>query len=165
MDWAIIVIALILIFFLARPMIKGAVFFPTLSENVEQMVELSEMKSGNKVIDLGSGDGRILLAFAKKGIEIHGYEINPLLVLWSRRVIKKAGLEKIAFVHWESFWKTDLSFYNTIIVYGIPYIMEKLKEKIQREAKRETIIISNVYSFPEWKPVSKNKSLYLYKID
>jgi methylase of polypeptide subunit release factors len=165
MNWAIILVALLLIFLFLRPLIKGAVFFPTLPESVKQMVEISKTKSGDKVIDLGSGDGRILLAFAKKGIEIHGYEINLLLVLWSKHVIKKAGLEKLAFVHWESFWKINFSSYNTIIVYGIPYIMKKLKEKIQKETIGETRIISNVYSFPEWEPVSKNKSLYLYKIN
>jgi methylase of polypeptide subunit release factors len=165
MNWIIIFVALILIFFFLRPLVRGAVFFPTLPESVKQMMEILKSSIGDKVIDIGSGDGRILIAFAQKGIEAHGYEINPLLVFWSRYLIKKAGLEKIAFVHWESFWKVNFSFYNTIIVYGIPYIMEKLKEKIQKESTKETKIISNVYPFPNWKPVSKNKSLYLYKVN
>lgn len=154
------------IFFLAafylllRPVIHGAVYFPTHPRNYEKIIELADMESG-KMADLGSGDGRIVMAFAERGIEAHGFEINPLLVLLSKRAIKKKGLEKKAFVHWKSFWKENLSPFDLIYVYGFPHIMESLGEKLKRELKPGAKIISNSYRFKVLKQ-DNEYSPYLY---
>lgn len=92
-----------ILYLLIRPIVRGAVYFPTKREAVRVMVDLAEPQSGERLADLGSGDGRVLMAFARQGIEAHGYEVNPLLVWQSQWAIKRAGLEGRAFVHWESF--------------------------------------------------------------
>jgi cyclopropane fatty-acyl-phospholipid synthase-like methyltransferase len=74
---------------------EGAHYMPTTNEIVIQMLTMAELKPGDKLVDIGSGDGRILIAAAQQGIESVGYEINPLLVLWSRSRIKRAGMDTL----------------------------------------------------------------------
>ena len=153
---------LVLIYLLARPMIEGAVFFPTRKVKMETIISLAGIKPGHKVADLGSGDGRILIACAKAGAVAVGYEINPLLVLLSKWNIRKIGLQDKATVHWKSFWKIDLSSFDSIIVYGIPYIMNRLKTKLEKEARSGVAIVSNIYKIPGWQPTKEENGLYLY---
>jgi len=71
------------------------------------MLLFSKIKPGERMADLGSGDGRILIEFAKKGAIAEGYEINPVLVFIARMKIRRLGLEKKARVFWKSFWRVS----------------------------------------------------------
>ncbi|HUZ92661.1 MAG TPA: SAM-dependent methyltransferase [Candidatus Paceibacterota bacterium] len=164
--------ALFLIFFVAilyllvRPIVRGAMYVPIPREVAEKTAKIVAVKPGEKAADLGSGDGRILIALAKAGADATGYEINPLLVLLSRHRIKKAGLETKVRVYWKSFWRADLSQFDAVAVYGYPPFMEKLGEKLRREMKPEARTVALVSPFPGWKPneslaVGKHK-LYRY---
>ena len=124
-----IAILLLVIYFLGRPIIRGAIYFPTTPHGVSVMLKLADIKPGEKIVDLGSGDGRILIAAAKMGADAVGYEINPVLVRQSRRAIARAGIRAV--VHWESFWNVDLSEFDVVIVYGIPYIMQAYREEAE----------------------------------
>ena len=161
-----IFILLAAIYLLARPVVRGAMFFPANMRNVEIMVDLASLRPGDRIADLGSGDGRILIACARRGIRAEGYEINPVLVYLSRRAIRLAGLEDFATVHWRSFWRADLASFDAIFVYGIPYIMADLRKKLERELRPGAKVISHVFPFPEWIPAAKNKNekTYLYEI-
>src|SRR5690242_17121198 len=77
----------------------GGPYAPAALNRIETMVKLLKLKKGQKMVDLGSGDGRIVIEFAKRGIESHGYEINPILVFISRLKIKKLGLSNKAHIH------------------------------------------------------------------
>ena len=161
---AIILILLIAIYLLARPVVRGAIFFPTSDRNVEAVMNMVSLRRGDRIADLGSGDGRILIACANRGIRAEGYEINPILVFLSRRRIHNARMEHLAIVHWKSFWRADLSSFNAIFVYGIPRIMGGLQKKLSRELQPETKIVSNVFPFPKWTPIVQRGKVYLYKI-
>ncbi|TSA46497.1 SAM-dependent methyltransferase, partial [bacterium] len=63
---------------------QGALFVPTHRDKVKKIIELAHVQPGEKAVDLGSGDGRILIALAQAGADAHGFEINPLLIIWSR---------------------------------------------------------------------------------
>ena len=71
---------ILVLIFVIIPFMFGASFEISRREVVEKMIEFAKLKKGEKVVDLGSGDGRVVLEFARKGVEVHGYEINPLLV-------------------------------------------------------------------------------------
>jgi hypothetical protein len=161
-----ILLLLAAIYLLARPFMRGAIFFPTSTRNVEMMLGTASLHSGERIADLGSGDGRILIACARQGIRAEGYEINPILVYSSRRAIRRAGFQKLATVHWKSFWRADLAPFDAIFVYGIPYIMVGLAKKLERELRPGTKVISHVFPFPEWTPVTKHEAekVYLYEI-
>src|SRR5579872_2858900 len=84
-------VLLAIIYLLGRPLVHGAIYVPTSMRGVREMVKLIDPKPGDKIIDLGSGDGRILIACAERGASAVGYEINPLLVKRSRRAVARAG--------------------------------------------------------------------------
>jgi ribosomal protein L11 methylase PrmA len=155
-------VLLVIIYFLGRPIMRGAIYFPTTGRGVEAMLKLADIKPGQKVVDLGSGDGRILIAAARAGAQATGYEINPILVRQSRRAIARAGLAPHATVEWESFWRADFSQYDIVIVYGIPYILRGLRRKMERELRPGTKIISNAFEIPGWPIVAKEHKVFLY---
>lgn len=142
----------------------GAPFESTVKKRMKKMIEFSDVKKNEKVVDLGSGSGKIVIEFAKKGIESHGYEINPFLVYISRKKIKKLFLQDKAFIHWKNFMKEDLSDYNVVFIFQIWYMMGKLRKKLKKELKKGSRIVSNTWKFPNWKPKKQSKGVYLYEV-
>lgn len=143
---------------------RGAFFAQSQRKEIEKMILLANIKSDDKAVDLGSGDGRLLIALAKVGAETYGYEINPILVWWSRYKIKRAGLSKKAFVYWKNFWSINLSNFNIVSVYGTKHIMDELEKKLKKELKPDARVISNYFIFPTWQHSKKEGSAYLYKV-
>jgi ribosomal protein L11 methylase PrmA len=141
---------------------QGAPFVRSDYETIQAIIHAAKIQKGDKAADLGSGDGLIVIALAKAGAEAHGYEINPKLVWQSRRAIKKAGLEKSAFIHWQSFWKADLSDYDVITLYGIQHIMDKLQEKLQKELKPKARVVSNFFIFKKWHASYEHGRVHVY---
>jgi ribosomal protein L11 methylase PrmA len=137
-------------------------YVPSSEDSVRTMVELSGVSPKQKVADLGSGDGRILIAFAKAGAEAHGYEIDANLVLQAENNILKEGVHEKAFVHPGNYWDENLSRYEIIAIYGMTSIMARLQEKLHNELKPGSKIVSNVFTFPHWQPVGKKNSINLY---
>lgn len=142
----------------------GAPFESTVKKRVNKMIEFSRVSKNEKIVDLGSGNGKIVIEFAKKGIEAHGYEINPFLVYISRKRIKKLFLQDKAFIHRKNFMKEDLSDYDVVFIFQIWYMMGKLEKKLKKELKKGSRIVSNTWKFPNWKPRKQSKGVYLYKI-
>ena len=141
----------------------GALYVPTKDEKVKKMIELLDIKEGEKALDIGAGDGRLVIALAKAGATATGFEINPFLVKLAKKNIKKAGLEGKAFVYCKNFWKKDFSQYDAVSVYGIGYIMKSLEKKLKKELKKGSRIASNAFGFPNWSPVKKEDNIFLYK--
>src|SRR5579859_2347505 len=164
---------LLAISFYFYAMFRGAFFAPSRPEYVKTMIRLlkSQLHSKSekthllKIADLGSGDGRVLIALAKAGFEAHGFEINPLLVLRSHWNIQRQlprELHQHAFVHWQDFWNVNFHF-DAITVYGIGWIMKRLEKKFLAETKPGTILVSNAFTFPNLKPIKKEGVVLVYK--
>ena len=96
----IVAVAIYLFFFVFFPIGRGAIYDPSSRAEADVMARIAEVRPGEKAADLGSGDGRVVCALARAGAEAHGYEINPVLVLISRRNIRREGLAGRAFIHW-----------------------------------------------------------------
>jgi SAM-dependent methyltransferase len=160
----VVLVLLGVIYLLGRPIVRGAIYFPTSHVQVDIMVRMASLRRRDRVADLGSGDGRLLIACARRGIRAEGYEINPILIFLSRRRIRQAGVKDLAAVHWKSFWRVDLAPYNVVFVYGIPYIMDGLRRKLERELRPGTKVISNAFLFPGWFPSAKEGKISLYTI-
>lgn len=155
---------LFLLFNYAAPLFTRGIFYvPTEKSKRKKMVELAAVRKGEKAVDLGSGDGCLVMALARAGAEAHGYEINPLLVLWSKMRIKIAGLDGKIFIHWKNFWKKDFAGFDVVTIYGFSHMMAKLEEKLERELKPGARVISNSFPLPTWKPARKENGVYLYK--
>lgn len=159
-NLAVFVVYLILLYYLA----SGAPYLPSSHAAVDAMVRLANVRQGMRVADLGSGDGRIIIAFAKAGAEAHGYEINPILVWLSRRKITRAGVQDRCFVHTSNFWKTDFSMFDVVTLFGISHIMKRLEKRLKRDLKPDAIVLSHIFTFPAWacERQDENTSVRLY---
>ena len=162
-DVILIVFLVLIMALLLSSITRGAPYVPTHHDAVEKVVGVCGVKAGEKVLDLGSGDGRIVMAFARRSIEAHGYEINPILVFISRSKIKKDNLQGKAFIHWKSFWKADFSDFDIITLFGITQIMPRLEQKLLSELRAGAKVVSYVFKFPNWQPVKKEGAIYLYE--
>ncbi len=146
------------------PFFFGAPYVPSSNIRTKTIIKLLKPKRGEKIVDLGSGDGKLLFEIAKTGATAYGYEINPVLVLRTKIIAKRLGLSKNIKVETANFWNKDLSGFDGIVVYGITYVMPKLEKKILKETKPGTRIVSNYFSFPNIKPRQKKEDILLYKI-
>ena len=157
-------VAAYLFFFVFFPLGRGAIYDPSSPEQTRIIADVAAVRPGEKVADLGSGDGRVVIALAERGAEAHGYEINPLLVLRSRKNIRRAGLSAKAFIHWGSFWRADLSGYNAITVFQVGFVMGRLEAKAKRELPQSARIISHHWRFPTLVHESVRGDVYLYRM-
>lgn len=139
-------------------------YVPSLPERIETMFSLIEVSPGQKSLDLGAGDGRVVIEFAKRGLQAIGLEIDPNLVKLANKNIKEAGFEGKAQVFEKDFWDEDFSKYDIITIYGIFDIMKRLEEKFEKELKPGTIVVSNGFRLPYWEPFAKHKFVYVYRI-
>ena len=145
-------------------MLLGAPFVPIAPTVLKRMIELLTIQPGEKAADLGAGDGRVVIELARAGAKAQGYEINPLLVLASRKNIKHAEMARQASVHWKNFWKQDLSSFQVVTLFGMPHMMKKLQEKLAKELKPGSRVISHQFKFPDWPIAQQESQLYLYRI-
>ncbi len=145
-------------------MVFGAPFATVAPNRIETMIKLLKLKKGEKLVDLGSGEGRIVIAFARLGFESHGYEINPALVAWSRFRIRQLGLKDKAFIHFKSYWMEDLSKFDAVTVYGIAHMMARLEKKLKKDLKPGSRVVSNYFKLPNIKPMKQENKVWLYEI-
>jgi cyclopropane fatty-acyl-phospholipid synthase-like methyltransferase len=153
----LIIIALILIIilftFFVFPWFIGAPYDITRKNSLKNIIKLTSPKPEDKIAELGSGDGRVCIALAKSNLKstIHGFEINPFLVLISRRKIKSLNLQNQIKIYWKNFWKVNLSKYNKIVFFQFSTITKKLEKKFNNELKKGTKIISHNWTLPNYK--------------
>jgi ribosomal protein L11 methylase PrmA len=140
----------------------GAVYYPSTDLAVARMLKLAQLSSKDTLVDLGSGDGRILIAAARLKARAIGYEINPLLVWKSRRLIREAKLDNLATVYWKSFWKADFSHASVVTVYLFPHLMNRLQSLLEKKIKHPVRLIANNYPFTKLQPVKHYFQIYLY---
>jgi hypothetical protein len=162
---ALIVLAFVITFFFLFPLGRGAVYAASPPQKVSLVAEMSGAGPGERAADLGSGDGRIVIALARRGAEAHGYEVNPLLVLLSRRAIRRAGFQDRAVIHWRSFWAADLSRFDVITLFQGSFIMRRLEAKVRREMPAGSRIVSDFWAFPSLAPERRIGTVYRYRLE
>src|SRR3989338_8110550 len=140
------ILSIILAWFFLIPFFFGAPYEPTRGKALKNIIKFTNPKAGDKIAELGSGDGRICITLTKKlpknsKIEIHGFEINPFLVWISRRKIKELWLQNKIKIYWKNFFKEDLSRYNKIVMFQFNTITNKLSKKFKKELKPGSIIV------------------------
>jgi len=123
---------------------KDVVWIPSPEDMVEKMLDMAHVTSRDFVIDLGSGDGRNVIAAAKRGARALGVEYNPDLVALSRRAAAAAGVgERARFVQGDMY-EADISQASALILFLIPNNLMKLASKFVG-LKPGTRIVSNTY--------------------
>jgi 16S rRNA A1518/A1519 N6-dimethyltransferase RsmA/KsgA/DIM1 with predicted DNA glycosylase/AP lyase activity len=137
-------------------------YFETSRYRVQAMIDLAKIQCGDKVADLGAGDGRITIAFAQAGAIVTAYEIEESFIRTMEKNIQDERLLGKITIANKNFWEEDLSTFSIIAIYPMPDIMEALEVKLQSETKPGTRILTNYYSFPLWKETTHRDNIYLY---
>ncbi|MBI4250766.1 methyltransferase domain-containing protein [Candidatus Uhrbacteria bacterium] len=140
-------------------------FVPSKRRSVAAIIAAAGDITGKRVLDLGSGDGRIVIACARAGAYVTGYEINPVLVWYAHRRIARAGFSDRAVIRRADFWKQDMSGFDIIIFYGVVYAMPRLEKKLRFELHPGARVIASHCAFPTWKPVAQNGMISVYEQD
>lgn len=137
-------------------------YVPTSDKKVRIITKLAATGSGQTAVDLGAGDGRVVVALAKTGAVAVGLEIDPSRTQAGKKNIKKEGVENTAVIFNADFWHMDLGDFDVVTVYGITGIMERLERKLEKELKIGARIVSNNFPFPNWQPEMIENDVYLY---
>jgi 16S rRNA A1518/A1519 N6-dimethyltransferase RsmA/KsgA/DIM1 with predicted DNA glycosylase/AP lyase activity len=163
LAFIIILLALIppvMIWFLSQ----GAPFVRTSEARTKLIKNAARQIKPKRIIDLGCGDGKLVIALAKAGYRVDGIEIQPQLVWRARCNVKKYGLENKVNIYWGSFWKFDVSKYSLVMLFGAQHIMPRLGRKLLAELPTSSYIISNTFTFPNIELVRQDGEIRIYRI-
>jgi SAM-dependent methyltransferase len=129
---------------------KDVIWVPTPLEIVEAMLDMAGVKAGDKLVDLGAGDGRIAIAAAKRGANATGIEYNPDMVALSQRNAAKAGVTTARFIQGDIF-QSDFSDADVVTMYLLPALNERLRPQLL-DMKPGTRVASHQFTMGNWKP-------------
>lgn len=135
---------------------KDVVWVPTPSELVEKMLDMAQVTAQDIVMDLGSGDGRNVIAAAKRGARAIGVEYNPEMVALSQRLAREAGVaDRATFVEGDMF-EADVSKATVLALFLLPSNLDKLMPKFLA-LKPGTRIVNNTFGVTGWDPDATEK--------
>ena len=132
-------------------------YVPTPEAVVDKMLEVAKVGPSDVVYDLGSGDGRIVIAAAKKGARAVGIDIDPERIREARANARKAGVEKRVEFRQGDLFEADIKDATVVTLYLLTGINRKLRPKLLSELKPGTRVVSHAFDMGDWKPVSEQQ--------
>lgn len=139
---------------------SDAPYVPTKMDNIRKILRLAQVKKGKKFYELGSGDGRVVSAAAKLGADSVGIEQSLIRVLLSK--FAAAKLKRSKFIHGNIFSRNYMDG-DIIYIYLLQKGVNKLEGKLKKELKKGSIVITQTYHFPNWKPFKKLGDFWVYR--
>lgn len=134
------------------PIKKDVPYVPTPEGIVEAMLDLARVGPNDVVYDLGSGDGRIVIAAARRGARGVGIDIDPERIREANANAKKAGVtNKVKFIEGNLF-DADIADATVVTMYLLTDVNLKLRPKLMAELKPGTRIVSQTFDMGEWEP-------------
>ncbi|XP_068239074.1 ATP synthase subunit C lysine N-methyltransferase [Palaemon carinicauda] len=142
-------------------------YVPATTEQVNNVLRALSGRSG-RLVDLGSGDGRIVLAAAQKAqLESVGVELNPWLVWYSRWKAWRNGVSSSTSFITHDLWKLRLHNYKNIVIFGVEEMMPQLEKKLAKELSSDGCVVACRFPLPSWQPIASFGSgidtVWLYK--
>jgi 16S rRNA A1518/A1519 N6-dimethyltransferase RsmA/KsgA/DIM1 with predicted DNA glycosylase/AP lyase activity len=132
---------------------KLAPYFPTPETVVDRMLQLGELKAGEKMWDLGSGDGRIVIAAARKyKADAVGVELDGALVRQSAERIRTLKLTSTAHIIEGDLLKQDYSSADLLTVYLLPVATDLVTPILEKQLKHGARVVAHDFQFAQWKP-------------
>ncbi|CAM9136251.1 unnamed protein product, partial [Lampetra planeri] len=137
----------------SRPRSGGSVSrsSPATSAQVDNVLRVLRGRTGT-LVDIGSGDGRIVISAALQGFQASGLELNPWLVWFSRCRALRAGVHHRTSFHISDLWKVNLSQYSNVVIFGVPQMMDELEQKLADELEVTAKVVACRFPFPSWAP-------------
>jgi SAM-dependent methyltransferase len=146
---------------------KAAPWMPMYRRDVKRAIDLADIKENDIFFDLGAGDGRTIIAASELGANAKGFEVSLLPYLLAKIKIVFSKSKNKPKIFFRDLWKVNLSEADIVFVFLMPRIMQKLKEKMEKELKPGAKIICYAWPIPGWdiKTVSEaagGAKIYLY---
>lgn len=149
--------SLVALYAVAGPFVAPALrkiclpYVPATSVQVENVLKVLQQRSGS-LVDIGSGDGRIVIAAAKRGFRAVGFELNPWLVWYSRYRAWREGVHHSTSFYISDLWKVSFAQYSNVVIFGVPQMMEQLEDKLGKELQSSARVVACRFPFPSWVP-------------
>lgn len=160
-------VPLVVVGSIVLPAMVGGAWSPTRTRVVHKMLEYAKIRPGDVLVDLGAGDGRILLeAVRGYGIRVVGIEIDPLRWVYCRVRLWASAGRRLATVRMANFFDVDLSFATVVTFYLSQAAADKLKQKLEQELPDGARVVSYRRPVRGWRPVHHDPSddVYVYEI-
>lgn len=159
MIWLILLVLLLAFQFVV--LFLGAPYVPTRRRQREAALDLLALGKGQTLIDLGCGDGAMLIAAARRGLYAVGYEINPVLVVIARLRARRYG--KRVRVIYGNFWNKEWPPADGVFVFLTDRYMERLHDAMQARFKKPVKLVTYGFSVPRKKPARAKGACFLYQ--
>jgi hypothetical protein len=162
MSWLVVLCLIILICF-SLVLLVGAPYLPTLRPQVKAALELAKLQPGQTLIELGAGDGRVVVGAARQGYKVIAYELNPILaiVIWLRTRRYRHQVRIICADYWQQQWPPA----EAVFTFLLPKYMSKLDRKMKAYKGSPVSLVSFAFKIPG-RPIDGQKNgVFLYKYD
>jgi hypothetical protein len=155
--WLVWSVALLLVLIFGAVLLFGAPYLPTRKKHCLQALKLLNLEPGQTLVDLGCGDGVMLMSAAEQGLKAVGYEINPFLaaVVWIRTRRFRSQVKVV----WGNFWRADISTADGVFVFLIGHHMERLDKFLSGHRLK---VLSHGFKIPGRKVHKKSGAFFLY---
>jgi SAM-dependent methyltransferase len=161
MLWVIFALIVVILGF-GLVVFVGPPYLPTLRKQINTALDMLELKEGQTLLELGSGDGRVMLAAAERGIKVVGIELNPFLVIISWLVTLR--YRKQVRIVWGSYWGAPWPRADAVFTFMLPRYMSKLDERMQKWRPDVQIkLASFAFAIPSREPLEKRDGVYMYE--
>jgi len=159
MIWIIAAFVIVLLCF-GGVLLFGAPYLPTLTPQVHAALELADVKPGETLLELGCGDGKVLIAAAQIGVYAVGYELNPILALiaW----LRTRRFRKQVRVVCGNFWTQQWPAADVIFTFLLDRYMGKLDDRIVHSTESPVRLVSFAFRIPHKKVVAEKSGVFLY---
>ncbi|GAA0739084.1 class I SAM-dependent methyltransferase [Sphingomonas japonica] len=131
---------------------RDAPYVPTPPSTVEAMLDIAGVQPGERWLDLGSGDGRIAIAAARRGARATGIERNPALVTRARYKAREAGVEARTRFRGEDLFTANVRDADIVSLYLLPEMNLKLRPRLLAEMQPGARIVSHAFDMGDWRP-------------
>lgn len=160
MAWIYLAVVLV-VFCFSFVLLYGAPYVPTLSRQVKVALNLLDLKQGETMLELGCGDGKVLIAAAERGWKVIGYELNPVLaaVAWLR-TRKYGGRVQVKCA---DFWNAKWPETEGIYCFILPRLMQKLDKKVVQEYGKPVKVVSFAFVISTKKSAKEQDGVFLYE--
>jgi cyclopropane fatty-acyl-phospholipid synthase-like methyltransferase len=146
-----------------------APFWSTPEPLVERMLDLAGVAAGDHLIDLGCGDGRIVIAAARRGASALGIDIDPTRIAEAEAAAQRAGVEHLARFRCEDLFETRLEAASVVTLYLVQHLNRLLAARLQNELAPGSRVLSHAFMIPGWAPrvheTIDRRELFLWVVD
>lgn len=157
----IILIVTVLFLCFGFVVLFGAPYLPTLTKQMETALDLLDLEPGQTMLELGCGDGKVILAAARRGWQVIGYELNPILVIVA--YVRTWRYRQQVRIIWGNFFRRTWPPADGIFSFVLPRFMPKVDVKIRRECRQPVKLASFAFRIPGKQPVQTRDNILLYQ--